>query len=172
MPRRFFRKFGFKRHELSRKWFMTPFEHLLHDHRLWGIRRKTVVPAFSLGLFVGCLPFPPHFVLAALAALALRVNIPVAAVTTFLVNPVTAGPLFYFSYRVGAFLLSIEPGPFTFELTIEWATNVLGSVWQPLLLGCVLVGSLVSLAGYIILDSLWRYSVHDYKTKKRKSRKP
>lgn len=170
MPRRFFRKFGFKRHEMSRKWFMTPFQHLLHDHRLWGIRRKTVVPAFSLGLFVGYLPFPLHFVLAALAALALRVNIPVAVVTTFFVNPLTVGPLFYFAYRVGAFLLSIEPGPFSVELSLEWLTNVFGSVWQPLLLGCVLMGSLTALAGYILLDALWRYSLHDYKTKKRKNR--
>jgi len=150
---------------------MTPFEHLLHDHRLWGIRRKTVVPAFSLGLFIGCLPLPLHFVIAALAALALRVNIPVASVTTLIVNPLTAPPLFYFSYRVGAFLLSIEPGPFTFELSIEWVRTAFGGVWQPLLLGSVLVGSLAALAGYIILDALWRYSIHDYKTRKRNSRK-
>ena len=39
MPRRFFRKFAFKRHHMSEQWFMSPFRHLLHDHRLWGIRR-------------------------------------------------------------------------------------------------------------------------------------
>ena len=83
MPRRFFRKFAFKRHEMSERWFMTPFSHLLQDHRLWDIRRKTVVPAFSLGLAVGFMPFPGHFLVAALAALALRINIPVAAVTTW-----------------------------------------------------------------------------------------
>ena len=57
MPRRFFRKFAFKRHELSEQWFMTPFRHMLHDHRLWGIRRKTVVPAFAIGLFIAFMPF-------------------------------------------------------------------------------------------------------------------
>lgn len=172
MPRRFFRKFGFKRHQLSRRWFMAPFEHLLHDHRLWGIRRKTVVPAFSLGLFVAFMPFPLHFVIAALAALVLRVNIPVAAVTTFVMNPLTVGPLFYFAYRVGAFLLSLEPGPFSFEPSIDWLTHTFSSVWQPLLLGCVLVGALASLAGFILLDLLWRYSIHDYKSKKRSKRVP
>ena len=64
MPRRFFRKFAIKRHELSQKWFMTPFQHMLHDHRLWGIRRKTVVPAFSLGLFIAFAPLPGHFLIA------------------------------------------------------------------------------------------------------------
>ncbi len=170
MPRRFFRKFAFKRHEISERWFMTPFRHLLHDQHLWAIRRKTVVPAFSLGLLVAFLPFPGHFLAAALAALALRVNIPVASVTTLVVNPVTVGPLFYFSYRVGAAVLGIEPGPFSFELSLDWMANVFMSVWLPLSLGCVLVGSIAALAGYAILDGLWRYSIHAYKTKKRNNR--
>jgi uncharacterized protein (DUF2062 family) len=143
---------------------------MLHDHRLWGIRRKTVVPAFSLGLFVAIMPFPGHFIIAALAALALRVNIPVASLTTFVVNPVTVYPLFRFAYLVGTFLLSIEPGPFSFELSLDWVANTFISVWQPLLLGCVLVGSIAALVGYIALDGLWRYSIHDYKTKKRHRR--
>ncbi len=170
MPRRFFRKFAFKRHHVSGKWFLTPFQHMLHDHRLWGIRRKTVVPAFSLGLAVACLPIPLHFVITALAALALRINIPVAALSTFVVNPLTMGPVYYFTYRVGAFLLSIEPGPITVELSLDWLTSVFLNIWQPLLLGGVLVGALAALAGFILLDALWRYSIHDYKTKKRARR--
>ena len=59
---------------MSKQWFMAPFRHLLHDHRLWGIRRQSVVPAFSLGLFIAFLPFPGHTLMGALAALALRVK--------------------------------------------------------------------------------------------------
>jgi len=172
MPRRFFRKFAVKRHALSERWFMTPFQHMLHDHRLWGIRRKNVVPALSLGLFISFLPFPGHFIFAALAALALRINVPVAALATFVVNPLTVGPLFYFAYRVGAVLLRIEPGPFYVELSVDWLTNVFISVWQPLLLGCVLLGSIAALIGYVVLDGIWRYSIHRYKTKKRNGRTP
>jgi len=149
---------------------MTPFQHMLHDHRLWGIRRKTVVPAFSLGLAVAFVPFPGHFIVAALAALALRVNIPVAAFSTLLVNPVTVGPLFYFAYRLGAALLGLEPGPFEFELSLDWVRNVFMTVWLPLSMGCALLGSVTALLGYVILDGLWRYSLHDYKTRKRNDR--
>ena len=170
MPRRFFRKFAFKRHEIAEKWFMTPFRHMLHDHRLWGIRRKTVVPAFSLGLAIAFLPFPGHFLVAALAALALRINIPVAALSTLVVNPVTVGPLFYSAYALGNALLGIETGPFYFELSLDWVQNVFTTVWLPLSLGCVLLGSAAAVIGFIGLDVLWRYSVHDYKTKKRKNR--
>jgi len=150
---------------------MAPFQHMLHDHRLWGIRRKTVVPAFSLGLAVAFLPFPGHFLAAALAALALRVNIPVAALSTLVVNPLTVGPLFYFAYRLGAALLGLEPGPFEFELSMDWVRNVFMTVWLPLSIGCALIGSVAALLGYVILDGLWRYSIHDYKTRKRNGRK-
>jgi uncharacterized protein (DUF2062 family) len=170
MPRRFFRKFAFKRHEIAEKWFMTPFRHMLHDHRLWGVRRKTVVPAFSLGLAVAFLPFPGHFLVAVLAALALRVNIPVAAFSTLVVNPLTVGPLFYLAYELGNTLLGIETGPFYFEFSLDWVQNVFTTVWLPLSLGCVLLGSAAAVIGFIGLDALWRYSVHDYKSKKRKNR--
>ena len=52
MPRRFFRKFQFKRDRLKGQWWIAPVDHLVHDPALWGIRRRTVVPAFSLGLFI------------------------------------------------------------------------------------------------------------------------
>ena len=101
MPRRFFRKFAFKRHEYGEKWFLAPFSHLMHDHRLWSIRRKNVVPAVALGAFFAFMPFPGHPLWASLAALALRVNVPIAALTTFISNPVTMGPMYFFAYRLG-----------------------------------------------------------------------
>lgn len=149
---------------------MSPFRHMLHDHRLWGIRRKTVVPAFSLGLAVAFLPVPGHFIVAALAALMLRVNVPVATLTTLISNPLTMGPMFYFSYRLGAALLGLDPAPFAIEMSLDWLRNVFSGVWLPLMLGCILLGSVASLVGYIALDSLWRYTIHDYKSRKRSGR--
>ena len=150
---------------------MSPFRHLLHDHRLWSMRRKTVVPAFALGLFVSFMPFPGHFMFAALCALMFRINIPAAALTTFIVNPLTMYPLFRFSYRVGAYLLSIQPGPPSFELSLNWMTHTFVAIWKPMLLGGALVGAVAALLGYVILDILWRYSVASYKSKKRNKRR-
>ena len=149
---------------------MSPFRHMLHDHHLWGIRRKSVVPAFSLGVALAFLPFPGHFVVAALAALVLRVNIPVAVLSTLVSNPLTMGPIFYFSYRLGAGLLGLDPQPFEMEMSLDWVQNVFVTIWLPLMLGCVLAGSVTSLIAYIGLDSLWRYTIHDYKSQKRKRR--
>ncbi len=167
MPRRFFRRFAFKRHEVSDQWFMSPFRHLLHDHRLWSIRRKTVVPAFAVGIFVAFLPFPGHMLAAALAALVLRANIPVAALTTLVSNPLTVGPMYYSTYLLGSKLLALPPGPFEFEMSIDWVTHTFVSIWQPMLLGSVIAGLIATLLGYVSLDLLWRYSLADYKSRKR-----
>ncbi len=171
MPRRFFRKFAFKRHELSRQWFMTPFRHLLHDHRLWGIRRRWVVPAFALGVFVAVLPFPGHTLIGALLALALRVNIPVAAMATWVSNPATMVPMYYFAYRFGCRLLGTEVQPFGFEATIDWVTHTFVNIWQPMLLGSLLLGLGAAVVGYAVLDAIWRYSIASYKARKRDARR-
>lgn len=162
MPRRFFRKFALKRDQLRGRWYIAPFDHLLHDTRLWSIRRRTVVPALSMGLFIAFLPVPGHVLIAALGALALRINIPVAALTTFVSNPLTVGPMFFVSYRLGQKLLALQPQPFGFEFSMHWLTGQFLTIWQPLLLGCVLLGSLAALVGYVVLDLLWRASLADY----------
>ena len=171
MPRRFFRKFAVKRDWFHGKWYLAPFDHLLHDHNLWGIRRRTVVPAFAIGLFVAFIPLPGHVLMAVLFAMTLRVNVPIAAITTFVSNPVTIGPMYFLAYRVGFHLLGLEPQPFEFEMSIAWVTASFGNVWQPLVLGCLLLGTALSLLGYIVLDLFWRASIADYLARKRKKRK-
>jgi uncharacterized protein (DUF2062 family) len=171
MPRRFFRKFAFKRHHLSKQWFMSPFQHLLHDHRLWGVRRRTVVPAFALGLFIAFMPAPGHTLAGALLALAFRINIPVAAITTWVSNPVTMGPMYYFAYRLGRGLLDTPLRPFSFEMSWDWVTHSFVTIWQPMLLGCVVLGAVSALAGYVTLDLFWRSSIADYKVRKQDSRR-
>ena len=168
MPRRFFRKFGFKRQRISQQWYLSPIRHLLQDPAYWGVRRKTVVPGFSLGLFVAFTPIPVHTLLAIGLALVLKVNIPATIIGTLLMNPLTMVPMFVFAYHVGLFLLGIEPQPFAPESSVEWFTHGFINVWQPLLLGCMLCGALASLIGFIGLDLLWRASLADYLAARRR----
>lgn len=170
MPRRLFRKFAVKRELFRDKWYLAPIDHLLHDRRLWGIRRRTVVPAFAMGLFVAFLPVPGHVLLAVLAALALGVNIPVAAFATFLSNPLTVGPMYYLAHRLGLLLLGMQPQPFNFELSLRWLQEGLANNWKPLLLGCVLLGAAAAVVGYVALDLLWRASIADYLARKRNNK--
>jgi uncharacterized protein (DUF2062 family) len=168
MPRRFFRKFGFKRHRISQQWYLHPVRHLLHHPDYWSIRRKTVVPGFSLGLFVAFTPVPVHTLLGVIMALILKVNIPATIIGTLFMNPLTMVPMFLLAYKLGAFLLGIQPQPFDPELSVEWFTHGFLNVWQPLLLGSILCGALASLIGFIGLDLLWRASIADYVEKRRR----
>ena len=171
MPRRFFRKFAFNRHKFGEKWFLAPFRHLMHDHRLWGVRRKTVVPAVALGAFFAFMPFPGHPIWASLAALALRVNVPIAGLTTFISNPLTMGPMYFFAYRLGVKLLGVQQEPFEMEMSFEWLTNTFVNIWQPLLLGCLLLGTASAVLAYVTLDLVWRSSLGQYKSRKRRQRR-
>jgi uncharacterized protein (DUF2062 family) len=171
MPRRFFRKFALNRERIKRLWFIAPFDHLLHDPNLWGIRRRSVVPAFSLGLFIAFMPVPGHALIAVLLALSLRINIAVATVTTFVSNPLTIVPMMVFAYRLGRALLGLQPAPLQFELSLSWLGNQFLDIWQPMVLGCVLLGSILAFIGYVALDLLWRASIADYLAARRNRNK-
>jgi len=171
MPRRFFRQFRLNRDQLKNHWWIAPINHLLHDPNLWGVRRRTVVPGFALGLFVAYLPFPGHTLTAIVLATLLRVNVPVAAICTFISNPITMGPMYYFGYEVGVWVLGVPPRPFEFEMSFAWLTERLAILWQPLLLGCLLLGSLIATIGYVGLDLVWRASITDYLARRRARRK-
>lgn len=170
MPRRFFRKFAVKRHQISESWLLAPVRHLLHDNRLWGIRRRTAVPAFAIGLFIAFLPFPGHIAMAVLMALTLRINIPVAVIASFVSNPLTIYPMFYAAYRLGRTILNTPPVPFDFEFSLNWLTHTFVAIWQPLMLGCLLLGTTLATVAYFVVDLLWRNSLHNYKSRKRSER--
>lgn len=171
MPRHVFKKFAFKRHEVSKQWFMTPFRHLLHDPRLWGVRRRWVVPAFAIGLFVSFMPFPGHTLMGALAALAMRVNIPIAAVSTWVSNPATMFIMYPAAYQVGRAVLGAPPREVSFNVSWDWVGSTLVNIWQPMLLGSVLLGAMAAIVGYVTLDIVWRLSIANYKKRKRRGRK-
>ena len=170
MPRRFFRRFALKRARFHGRWYLAPFDHLLHDPNLWAIRRRTVVPAFALGMFLAFMPAPGHTLIAALTALAMRINIPIAALTTLVSNPLTMGPIYYLDYRIGQRLLGTVPQPFAFEFSLDWLTGKFLEVWQPLLLGGLLLAVLAATIAYFGLDLLWRASVADYVESRRRRR--
>ena len=160
-----------KSDHLKSQWWLAPFGDLIHDPNLWVIRRRNVVPAFALGLFVAYLPFPGHMLTAALIALALRVNIPVAVLSTWVINPLTMGPMFYLAFSVGQYLLGQEPRDFEFEMSFAWLFERFAYIWQPLILGSVLLGAILALIGFVALDLLWRASISDYLARRRQRKK-
>ena len=124
-----------------------------------------------MGLFIAFMPIPGHTIGAILLALFLRVNVPAAVIGSLASNPLTVVPMFLVAYRLGLALLGFDPQPFEPELSWRWLNEGFVVVWQPLLLGCVLLGALASLIGFIGLDLLWRASLADYLAARRQRRK-
>lgn len=117
------------------------------------------------------MPIFGHTFAAILLALAFRVNIPVAAAATWVSNPATMVPMYYFEYRLGSAILGWELQPFAFEPSLDWLTHTFVNIWQPMLLGSLLLGSAAAIAGYVTLDILWRSSLANYKERKRRDRR-
>jgi uncharacterized protein (DUF2062 family) len=159
MPRKLLRKILPRPHQLADRWYLRPIRALTTDPALWALHRKAVARAFALGLFVAALPIPAQTLVAGLVAAFWRVNLPVALASVCVTNPLTMVPIFLFAYRLGAGILGITPAPFSIELSLDWVTSSLALYWQPLLLGCLLLGALAASIGYLFANLAWRGAV-------------
>lgn len=149
---------------------MQVFGDLLHDPNLWHLNRRSAAGAFGVGLFMAFVPFPTQMLLAAAAAVILRVNLPISVALVWITNPLTIPPMFYFAYKVGAFVLGHEAQVLEFELSMEWMMNSLGDIWAPLLVGCLICSTISSAIGYFGMHGLWRLHILSH-IKKRKERR-
>lgn len=138
---------------------MQPFRVLLEHPVYWTLNRRHVTRAFALGLFIAFVPLPIHFLLAAVLALVLRLNVPAAMLGTLLTNPFTLLPLYLTAYWIGTQILGVPERPVAFEMSWEWLRTGLVPIWKPFLLGCAVMGVLSAIAGYILLGGLWHVTL-------------
>ncbi len=169
MPKRFIKRYLPDHHQIREHKHLRVFGALLHDPNLWHLNRRSVAGAFAVGLFCAFLPIPMQMVVAAAAAILFRVNLPVSVVLVWITNPLTMAPIYYFAYRLGAWVigqpLQVVPDEFSFEQLL----NGLGAVWFPLLLGCFLLSGVSAVVGYFTVRGLWRlYVVRQWRRKKRR----
>ena len=91
---------------------------------------------------------------AALAAIVVRVNLPISVVVVWISNPLTWLPLYGSAYLLGAALLDKPQMPLD-TITMAWLWQHLGTLW----VGCLLLGSIAAVAGYLTSSLLWRSHV-------------
>lgn len=84
---------------------------LLRRPWLWHLNRRRVALGAGIGVFFGFLIPVLQIAGAAVFALMLRANLPVAAVSTLVSNPLTYAPIGLLAYRTGAAILGdpVEP---------------------------------------------------------------
>jgi len=138
---------------------LAPLGPRLGSPDLWHLNRRSVAGAFAVGLFVAFLPLPMQMLIAAAIALVIRVNLPISVILVWVSNPITMPPMFYTAYTIGRKLLDEPPRRFRIELTWEWFTTELLTVWQPLLVGSLLLAIVASASGYFLVRFLWWLNV-------------
>ncbi|OQW93640.1 MAG: ATP-binding protein [Beggiatoa sp. IS2] len=136
------------------------FGELLHDPNLWHLNRRSLAGGMAVGLFVAFIPVPMQMIIAAAVAIYFRVNLPLSVSLVWLSNPITMPPLFYITYKIGTLLLNIPVDPsLAFSLSSDWFLSTLSRIWQPFLLGSLIVATFCSLTGYLIVSLMWRLQV-------------
>ena len=171
MPRKFIKRFLPDARTVREHKHLRMFGQALHNPNLWHLNRRSVSVAFAIGLFMAFMPMPFQMIPAAALAIILHANIIIAVALVWISNPLTMPPLFYFAYKVGTWIIGREINDVSFEFTWHWFSTELSQIWQPFLLGCLVVGTLSAIAGYYTIQGLWRLHVVSAWEKRRQRRR-
>lgn len=169
MPRKFFRKY-LPTHQsiIDNRWIAWCGPWLKH-HNLWHLHRSSVAGGVAVGLFAGLVPGPLQIMTAVLLSILFRVNLPVAALTTFYTNPLTIVPLYYLAYRYGALVTMTDTAHHQFSVfsmaehdLTSWMPALIDwmiSLGKPLAVGLPLLAITLAALGYLAVDLAWRIYV-------------
>lgn len=150
------------REQMEGNRYLRPFAHRVLAPELWRFTRRSVPRGVALGALVGIIvPFAQIF-FAALLALPVRANVPVAALTTFITNPLTTPFIWVASYEVGRFILRIDALTYGRPLAMATQNGIIADVlgWVtgmgPILaFGLVVVAVVSASIGYLVSLFMW-----------------
>ena len=66
-------------------------------------------------------------------------------------------PMMYLGYEFGNIILGIDPLFQKFEASIEWIGSVFSLIWQPLLIGTLVIGVISAILGYLAIHLVWKF---------------
>lgn len=148
-----------EKHQVQQHSQLRLVRRIMDDPDMFHLTRRSVAGGTATGLFFAFIPFPGQTLFAVLVAIWLRVNLPLAAVLTWVTNPVTMPPVFYLAYRLGAMILGHPVETTHFEMTWSWVEGTLMNIWPALLIGNLIFATLASVLGYFIVKLAWRFAV-------------
>ena len=161
------------REALEHNRWLRPFARGVLRADLWRFHRRSVPRAIALGFFLGVLVPFAHSFFAALLAVVLRANVPVAVAATWISNPFTWIVMWPLAYRLGKLLLGLDGlvglHPFA-SAAPEIAGRAMGGGHHAMaarlsemgmIAACGLLAEavLVATIGYVAASLLWRLRV-------------
>lgn len=154
------------REQLEKSRWIKPYaKHVLRSD-LWRFNRRSVPRAIALGLFVGIMIPLAHFVTAALLAVFVRANIPIALTATFIGFPAFLPVIFYAADRVGGWLLRVDAmtvvAPVSQTMQVTETDHLLAMLTQKgptVAFGMFVIATVVASLGYLFSSFFWRWRV-------------
>ncbi len=131
----------------------------IESPNLWHLNRRSAATAFFVGIFCAFIPIPFQMVLAACLAIVCRCNLPLSVALVWITNPVTIPAIFYFTYKIGCYILNIPMSESTLELSLHSVGIGLSRIWKPLYLGSLITGLAIGTLGYFAIRLYWRWNV-------------
>ncbi len=169
MPRKYFRKYLPTHASIHEHRWFGRFGRFLEHPNLWHLNRHSVAGGVALGLFAGLVPGPLQMLTALLLAIPLRVNLPVALLTTLYTNPLTIVPLYILAYEFGGLLLGEPVGSASVkEFSMDWLHLIDSmrslldwclSLGKPLAVGLLALALTLAAVGYFAVKLAWRLHV-------------
>ena len=115
---------------------------------LWSFRARPLRRAIYAGAVIAFLPiYGLQLLVAFWAAVLLRANLAVTCGLQLVTNPLTAGPLYYTTYRIGIWIIE--------TVDLGEGRSPMGTRFNALVLGGIVVG----LAAALVLDLLYRFAM-------------
>ncbi|MEM9500414.1 MAG: DUF2062 domain-containing protein [Pseudomonadota bacterium] len=159
-----FRKYMPSREQLAKNKYLAPIAHRFLSPELWRFTRRSVPRGVALGLFAAFIIPVGQIFLAAFLALPSRANVPLAAMVTFITNPLTFPFWIVVANQVGETTLNLDAavgGLANEELQsggFDWLIDIFElagvTAFGFLVLAVVSAG-----VGYLIASATWRVLV-------------
>jgi uncharacterized protein (DUF2062 family) len=165
MPRKFFKKYLPSHESVRNNRHIARFGGFLRHPNLWHLNRHSVAGGVAVGMFSGLVPGPFQMLAAALLAVPLRVNLPVALATTLYTNPFTIGPLYVLAYLIGRLIIGGDGAALSPPPEMQWSQPVasldafLGwvlAMGTPLAVGLLALALILAALGYVCVQIGWR----------------
>ena len=145
--------------------------HLLLEPNLWHMNRYSLSFGFLIGGICCFLPIFFQSVPCVLLCVWIRCNVPVAVLVVWISNPITFGPMMYFAYRVGLWILGTEQEIELLNPSLKWFVDQISIVWQPIIVGSLACGVAFGMAGFIVIQLYYRWRIARYKLRKLDARR-
>ena len=130
-----------------------------HDPWLWHFNRRATVRGLAIGAFFAFVPVPWQMFLAAIAAVWIRFNLPVAVAMVWITNPVTLPPIAYVNYQFGAWLLGSPDWEWNFDPSLDWFLGHGADLAVPLLVGSMATAVVAGILTFFTAHLFWRWRI-------------